>query len=90
MGRTIPSFRQAMWMEYREWKMFRNGLSKSERKSFDQMWDLTSLYNSAMSNCVHPDRIKPIFISMLFHHYQQLIILKIEITEVENKLKSNT
>ena len=74
-------------MEYREWKPFRNGLSKSERKSFDQMWELTTLYNSAMSNCVHPDRIKPIFASMLFHHYQQLIGLEAELIKIGKGVK---
>jgi hypothetical protein len=70
-------------MEYREWKPFRNALHKRDKKSFDQTWDLTSLYNSAMSNCVHPDRIKPVFISMLFHHYQQLTALKNTVAEID-------
>jgi hypothetical protein len=56
MGRTIPSFRQAVSLEHREWMPFRDALNKSNRKSFDQLWDLTTLYSSAMSNCDHPDR----------------------------------
>jgi hypothetical protein len=35
MGRTIPSFRMALAMEKEEWKPFRNALSKSEKKHFD-------------------------------------------------------
>ena len=65
MGRTIPSFRQSLRLEYSEWKPFSNALDKREKKLFDHLWDLTALYNSTMSNCVHPDRIKTIFISTI-------------------------
>jgi hypothetical protein len=40
MGRTIPSFRIVLAMEKEEWKPFRNALSKSERKKFDDMLDI--------------------------------------------------
>jgi hypothetical protein len=36
MGRTIPSFRIATVEELKEWKEFRNGLDKSDRKVFDK------------------------------------------------------
>jgi hypothetical protein len=67
MGRTIPSFRQALWLEYRRWKLFRHALDKSDRKLFDETWDLTALYNSAMSYAANPIRIYPILMSMLLH-----------------------
>ncbi len=83
MGRTIPSFRQAVWIEYREWKPFRQALDKSDRKLFDDMWELTALYNSAISYCANPVRIYPILISMLLHNYQQLKSLEETVTELE-------
>ncbi|MGE5661259.1 MAG: hypothetical protein ACM3X1_03325 [Ignavibacteriales bacterium] len=40
MDRTIPSFRIALATEKEELKPFRNALSKSERKMFDEKWDI--------------------------------------------------
>jgi len=49
MGRTIPSFRNALDMEKAEWKPFRNAFHKSERKEFDDMLDILRLYLAACS-----------------------------------------
>jgi hypothetical protein len=72
MGRTIPSFRMASEIEKREWKPFRDLLSKSDRKIFDEMFSIARLYNSACSYAANPIRINPIFMSIIFHHYKQL------------------
>jgi hypothetical protein len=60
MGRTIPSFRTALAMEKEEWKPFRNALDKSDRKKFDDMFDIPRLYTSA---CYYPTL--PVFASHL-------------------------
>jgi hypothetical protein len=67
-------------MEKEEWKPFRNALSKSERKMFDEMWDIPRLYASACSNSVQLVPLHPIIMSILFHHYKEL---KECISEVE-------
>ncbi len=41
MGRTIPSFRIALEMEKKEWKLFRNALDKKDRKDFDEMFEIS-------------------------------------------------
>jgi hypothetical protein len=79
MGRTIPSFRIASVEEQKEWKKFRNNLDKSDRKIFDNMFSIAHLYNSACSYAANPVRIQPIFMSIIFHHYKQLLKLKEEI-----------
>jgi hypothetical protein len=79
MGRTIPSFRIASVIEEKEWKSFRNGLDKSDRKIFDQMFSIVHLYNSASSYAAKPIRIQPILKSIIFHHYKQLAKLSKEI-----------
>jgi hypothetical protein len=73
MGRTIPSFRLALAEELSEWKPFRNTLSRSKRKKFDEMLSLTLLYISACSCAVKPLRLQPVLMSILFHHYQLLL-----------------
>ncbi|MGC2668855.1 MAG: hypothetical protein WA220_06705 [Candidatus Nitrosopolaris sp.] len=72
MGRTIPSFRLASVEEEREWKIFRNALDKSDRRIFDEMFSISHLYNSACSYAANPIRIRPIIMSIIFHHYKKL------------------
>ena len=76
MGRTIPSFRMASAEEQKEWKSFRKALDKSDKKAFDHMFDIAHLYNSASSYAAKPFRIHPIFMSIIFHHYKQLMEIK--------------
>jgi hypothetical protein len=79
MGRTIPSFRLARVDEEREWKVFRNALDKSDRRIFDDMFSISHLYNSACSYTANPVRVRPIFMSIIFHHYKKLMTLSKQI-----------
>ncbi len=73
MGRTVPSFRIVLAEEKQEWKPFRNALDKPERKEFDEMWDIPRLYVSACSNSVQLVPFHSIAMSILFHHYKELL-----------------
>jgi hypothetical protein len=84
MGRTIPSFRIALAMEKEEWKPFRAALDKSDRKKFDDMWDIPRLYMLACSNSVQLVPLHPIFMSILFHHYKQLIECMTQVEQMRN------
>jgi len=83
MGRTVPSFRMAFEMEKAEWKPFRNALDKSERKEFDDMFDIPRLYMSACSNSTQLVPLHPIIMSILFHHYKELTQLALEVEQME-------
>src|SRR5215212_4509944 len=85
MGRTLPSFRIALDMEKADWKPFRNALDKSERKEFEDMFDIPRLYLSACSNSVQLVPLHPIVMSILFHHYKELIQLSSEVKQKEAK-----
>jgi hypothetical protein len=51
------------------------------------MWDITTLYNSAMSNAVKPIRIRPILMSIIFHLYVQLTDLEKSLANIiDNKV----
>lgn len=67
-------------MEKKEWKPFRNALDKSERKIFDEMWDIPRLYVSDCSNSVQLVPFPPILMSILLHHFKELLecIRKVE------------
>src|ERR671915_1805369 len=83
MGRTIPSFRIALEMEQAEWKPFRNALDKSDRKKFDDMWDIPRWYISACSNSVQYVRFHPILMSILLHDYKDLTQFISEVERIE-------
>jgi hypothetical protein len=72
MGRTVPSFRSVLAIEKEEWKPYRNALSKSDKKHFDEMWDIPRLYILACSNSCQLVPLQPIMISIIFHHYKEL------------------
>ena len=86
MGRTVPSFRIVLGEEKAEWKPFRNALDKKERKEFDEMWDIPRLYISACSNSCQLVPLQPIIISILFHHYKELLECKREVEFLEQKI----
>lgn len=88
MGRTIPSFRIALAMEKEDWKPFRNALSKSDRKEFDEMWELPKFYISACSNSVQYVRLHPILMSILLYHYKELTSCISEVERIEAKVNS--
>jgi hypothetical protein len=89
MGRTIPSFRIALAMEKEDWKPFRNALSKSDRKKFDEMFDIPRFYISACSYSVQYVRLHPILMSILFHHYKELTECIEQIEEIEARVIIN-
>src|SRR5918995_3952067 len=90
MGRTISSFRIALEMEKAEWKPFRNALDKSERKEFDDMFDIPRLYLSACSNSVQLVPLHPIIMSILFHHYKELTLCVNQVEKIEERVNNNS
>jgi hypothetical protein len=88
MGRTIPSFRIALTIEKEEWKRFRNALDKSDRKKFDEMFELPKFYISACSNSVQYVRLHPILMSILLYHYKRLTSCISEVEIIENRVNS--
>ncbi|SRR6266511_11697 len=87
MGRTIPSFRIALAMEKEEWKPFRNALDKSDRKKFDEMFDIPRLYISACSYSVQPVRLYPILMSILLYGYEQLMESTSQVEQMAIKIQ---
>jgi hypothetical protein len=76
LGRTISSFRIALAEEESEWrKEYRKYLSKRERKAFDEMFALVRPYVSPCSNAVNPIRIRVIIVTILFHHFLDLMYI---------------
>jgi hypothetical protein len=88
MGRTIPTFSMAIEHEKRRWKPFRNALyDKSDRKYFDDMFDIPRSYTSACSASVQVIRIHPILMSIILHEFKQLTDCTEKVKELENRVK---
>jgi hypothetical protein len=85
MGRTIPSFRIASVMEKEEWRSFRKALDKEDRKVFDDMFAISILYNSASVYSAKYIRIHPLFMSIIFIHYKQLLEMSEELDQAEGE-----
>jgi len=75
MGRTVPSFRIALYQEETRWKKFRAALDRKERKSFDGMFAIARLYISACMMSCRPRRLQPILMAIIFHHFKQILCL---------------
>lgn len=73
MGRTIPSFRLALADEESDWSEYRKHLDRKQKHAFDEMFAIVRLYISACSNAAKPERIYVIVVSILVHHYLDLI-----------------
>jgi hypothetical protein len=75
-------------MQKEEWKPFRNALDKSDRKKFDEMWELPKFYISACSNSVQYVRLHPILMSILLYHYKDLTEYISEVERIEAQVNS--
>jgi hypothetical protein len=89
MGRTIPSCRIALAMEKEDRKPFRNALDKSNRKIFDEMFDIPRFYISACSNSVQYVRLHPILMSILLYNYNQLTRCTSEVERIDLKVNDS-
>jgi hypothetical protein len=77
-------------MEKDEWKPFRSGLDKSDRKRFDEMmFDIPRFYISAYSNSVQYVRLYPILMSILLYNYKELTECVSEVEGIEAKVKGS-
>ena len=55
-----------------EWKTFLNALDKSDKKEFDETFDVPKFYISACSNSCQLVPLHPIVMSILYDHYKEL------------------
>ena len=55
----------------------------SQKKEFDEMWDIPRLYVSFCSNSVQLVPLQPIIISILFHHCKELKECMREVDQID-------
>ena len=86
MGRTVPSYRQALEAEIERWKGFRNGLRNKDAEAFDQMMNACRMFASAGSMATRPILLEAMFMSILLHQEKAIMEIKEKLDKLEKQL----
>lgn len=83
MGRTIPSYRQALDAEIARWEGFRKALRGKELEAFDKMMNACRVHASAGGMATRPILAEAMFMSILLNQQKEIM----EITESLERLE---
>jgi hypothetical protein len=86
MGRTVPSYRQALEAEIERWKGFRNGLRNKDAEAFDKMMNACRMFASAGSMATRPILLEAMFMSILLHQEKAIMEIKEKLDKLEKQL----
>ena len=87
MGRTVPSYRQALETEITRWEGFRKALRGEDLKVFDRMMNACRLYASAGSMATMPILAEAMFMSVLVSQQKELTEIRESLERLEKKLR---
>ncbi|MFQ5759171.1 MAG: hypothetical protein ACE5IF_05795 [Candidatus Bathyarchaeia archaeon] len=86
MGRTVPSYRQALEREIERWKGFRKGLRGKDAEAFDRMMNACRLFASAGSMATRPVLLETMFMSILLHQEKAITEIRKKLDRLEKRL----
>ena len=86
MGRTVPSYRQALESEIDRWKGFRKGLRNKDAEAFDRMMNACRMFASAGSMATRPILLEAMFMSILLHQEKVLAEIRERLDRMEKQL----
>lgn len=72
MGRTVPSYRQALEMEIARWEGFRRALRDRDIEAFDRIMNACRIHASAASMATRPILTEAMFMSILLTQQRKL------------------
>lgn len=87
MGRTVPSYRQALEAEIRRWKTFRKALRGKDLQAFDKMMNACRIHASAASMATRPLLIEAMFMSILLGQEKEITEIKEGFDRLEKQLR---
>jgi hypothetical protein len=87
LGRTVPSYRQALETEITRWEGFRKALRGEELDVFDRMMNSCRLYASAGSMATRPILAEAMFMSVLLSQQKELTEIRESLERLEKKLR---
>ena len=86
MGRTVPSYRQALEGEVRRWRGFRKALRGKDVEAFDEMMKVCRIYASAAGMATRPVLAEAMFMSILLSQEKKLMEIRESLERLEKQL----
>ncbi|MEM2881585.1 MAG: hypothetical protein QXM93_01105 [Candidatus Methanomethyliaceae archaeon] len=86
MGRTVPSYRQAMESEIASWEPFRRALRGKEVEAFDRMMEACRAYASAGSASTRPFISESMFMCILLKQELELMEMREVLDDIKRQL----
>ncbi|MGD0979024.1 MAG: hypothetical protein ABR962_07785 [Candidatus Bathyarchaeia archaeon] len=87
MGRTVPSYRQALEAEIANWEGFRRALRDRDLEAFDEMMNACRMHASAGSMATRPILIEAMFMTVLLSQQKRLMEIAEHLERLEKKLR---
>jgi len=86
MGKTVPSYRQALESEIAKWKGFRKALRAKDAEAFDKMMNACRAFASAGSMATRPVLLEAMVMSILLHQEKVLLEIQETVERLEKRL----
>lgn len=87
LGRTVPSYRQALEAEIASWEGFRRALRDRDLEAFDEMMNACRMHASAGSMATRPILIEAMFMTVLLSQQKRLTEIAENLERLEKKLR---
>ena len=87
MGRTVPSYRQALEAEIARWDGFRKALRGKDIEAFDKMMNACKAYASAGGMATRTILAEAMFMSILLSQQKELMEIRESLERLEKQLR---
>jgi len=87
LGRTVPSYRQALEVEIARWEGFRKALRGRELEAFDRMMNACRAYASAGGMATRPVLTEAMFMCILLSQQKEIMEIKESLERLEKQLQ---
>lgn len=87
MGRTVPSYRQALETEISRWEGFRKALRGKDLEAFDKLMNACRMHASAAGMATRPILSEAMFMSILLSLQKELMETKESLERLEKQLR---
>lgn len=89
MGRTVPSYRQALEAEISRWEGFGKALRGRDKEAFDEMINACRMYASAGGSATRPILTEAMFMSILLNHQKAIMEIKESLERLEKQFRKS-
>lgn len=87
MGRTVPSYRQALEAEIKRWEGFRKALRGKDVEAFDEMMMACRIHASAAGMATRPILAEAMLMSILLNQQKDLMEIRESVERLEKRLR---